>query len=63
MNENLTNNYNNNNNNNNNNNIHDKITPFWLAETQSSALQVLHSAKSAIPVQITHWNSGLWLAD
>ena len=34
MNKNLTNNYNNNN----NNNIHEKITPFWLAE--SSAVKV-----------------------
>ena len=51
------------------NNIHEKITRFWLAEkgVQKRVTRVQKkcntSAKSVIPVQITHRNSGLWLAD
>ena len=50
------------------NNIHENITQFWLA--RSSAVQVQHQckkcntrAKSVTPVQITHGNFGLWLAE
>ena len=44
------------------NNIYEKIIWFWLAEkgVQKSVTRV---QESVTPVQITHRNSGLWLAN
>ena len=35
----------------------------WFCVAESSAAQVQTSAKSVRPLQITHRNSGLWLAE